>query len=107
MLNSPMNSMGWVRIIGMGSIGWRFIFGSGTSGLHRITIEHGGLIKMTDRGITSGDIHLFRTTDGDWRVMDFAWTAEGEEGEETYYWSPSLREAMKTFGRLTARKPPG
>lgn len=57
---------------------------------------------MTPKSIRSesGDVGLFQTTDGDWRVMDFS-----GEYPETIYWGPSLKHAMRYFGFWTARKP--
>jgi len=62
---------------------------------------------MDDQGIRSSSIALFRTTDGHWRVMDFEadYFDDGSPTPETFFWGPSLRDAMRTFGRLTARKP--
>ena len=62
---------------------------------------------MNDKGISSGDIALFRTTDGDWRVVDYAGDEldSGQIISVTHYWQSSLRDAMRMFGRLTARKP--
>lgn len=57
---------------------------------------------MKPEGIKSRDIHLFQTTDGDWRVLDDS--RINSDYTETLYWNSSLKDAMRTFGWATARK---
>jgi len=61
---------------------------------------------MKSNGIQSGSIMLFQTAGQKWRVIDAEGDGLGDECDipETYYWNDSLRDAMRCFGFLTARK---